>query len=397
MMSNELLVLESPKLQQLFADLQTLGSETIQSFWHEISTQGAPLIEPDRDGFAWVTFVWRDDGIARNIAVLQDFGTDGIREHHMKRLPESDLWYLTRRLRTDTRTTYQLSPSPSQDPTVQGPYQLDPLNPKTFPGLLFEDGNSIPFSLLELPDAPSLPWRQATLAKRGTVELYTPFADQRRLWLYTPAVASSTLFPVLIVFDGRIYKELLHLPQMLDYLIDTGQLPPIVALMVDNVDRSELPCQPTFAAYVAEVIMPWLRTQQPITTDPQQTVVAGSSFGGLAALFLGARYPQIFGTVFSQTGWFRWMPEGDPEHHWLTRQFAASPQLPLRILLQVGNLEVAQMADGGPNQVAANRQMRDTLQAKGYSLGYQEISGGHDASSWQAPLAQGLVALFGNQ
>ena len=102
----------------------------------------------------------------------------------------------------------------------------------------------------------------------------------------------------------------------------------------------------------------------------------------------------VVGTVFSQTGWFRWRPEGDPEHHWLTRQLAAAPKLRLRFWLQVGNLEVAQMLDGGPSQLAANRNLRDALHAKGYFVAYQEYSGGHDASSLGFPLAQALTEIL---
>jgi enterochelin esterase family protein len=110
--------------------------------------------------------------------------------------------------------------------------------------------------------------------------------------------------------------------------------------------------------------------------------------------FLAYRFPALFGVVLAQSGWFRWRPEGDPEHHWLARQFAAAPKRPVAFWLQVGNLEVAQMADGGPSQLEANRTMRATLLAKGYAVRYQEYSGGHDASSLEYPLAQGLLELF---
>lgn len=387
----------SPTIQRLQQALQANEPDALPAFWQEVAQRDIPLIEAASDGDSLVTFVWRHDGAARNVAVIQDFGTDGIREHHMTRLPNSDLWILTRRLHADTRTTYQISPSTDDDRSVAGPYQLDPLNPKTYPGFLFEDGGTILFSLLELPDAPPLPWRAYQTLHAGSVALHRPFADQRRLWLYTPAVTPPTSLPALLVFDGRIYKDLLCLPQILDYLIETGAIPPIVALMVDNVDRSELHCQPAYAAFIAEQVIPWLCANAPVTSDPAQTVVLGSSSGGLGALYLASQYGHIVGTVCAQSGWFRWMPEGDPAHHWLARQLASVPTLPLRVLLQVGNLETAQMADGGPSQLTANRHMRDTLAGRVAALAYQEYSGGHDTSSLEAPLAQGLVALFGGQ
>jgi len=384
----------SPRLQLLQSDVQSLGSDALRQFWDEIQRQGTPIVEPGAEGTSLVTFVWREDGAARNIAVIQDWGADGIREHHMTRLPGTDVWYLTRPMRSDTRTTYQLSPSASADPSELGPYQTDPLNPRTFGVSLGENSPDILFSLLELPEAAALPWRLANQLRTGTIQLHTPFADGRRLWTYMPPGSANTPLPVLVVFDGRTYKDRLKLPEMLDYLLENGQIPPVAALMVDNSDRSELQCQPEFADYVANEVVPWLRTTYPVTTDPRQTVVVGSSLGGLAAVFLAFKHPDVFGTVLTQGGWFRWHPEGDPEHHWLARQLAAAPKLPIRFWLQVGNLEVAQMADGGPTQLAANQHLRDVLQAKGYAVSYYDYSGGHDTSSLETPLAQALTEIL---
>jgi enterochelin esterase-like enzyme len=221
-----------------------------------------------------------------------------------------------------------------------------------------------------------------------------PLRDRRRLWVYTPAVTTSAPLPVLVVFDGRLYKDQLYLPQILDYWINLGRIPPLLALMVDSRDRSELQCRHDYAAYIAGEVMPWLRSHYATTVDPCQTVVLGSSYGGLAAAFLANRFPALFGLVFAQSGWFRWRPEGDSEHHWLARQFAVTPRRSVAFWLQVGNLEVAQMADGGPSQLEANRTLHATLVAKGYAVRYCEYSGGHDASSLEYPLAQGLLELF---
>jgi enterochelin esterase-like enzyme len=393
-MTDRPLEILSPRIQELYRTIQQVGTAALSEFWTEVEKQGTPIIEADSEGHSLVTFLWRHDGSAQNVAVIQDWGADGIREHHMSRLPDTDIWFLTRRMRSDTRTTYQLSPSLSVDPSAPASYQLDPLNSKTFPAYLSETGNDILFSLLELSDAPALPWRQANSVKAGTIQLHTLFADQRRLWAYMPPMQTKMPFPVLVVFDGRLYKDLLKLPEMLDYLIGQGLIPPVAALLVDNPDRSELLCRNEFADYMTDKVMPWLRAEYPITEDPHETIIMGSSFGGLAAAFLGFRSPEIWGTVLSQTGWFRWHPEDDPEHHGLARQFRAAPKLPLRFWLQVGNLEVAQMLDSGPTQLDANRHFRDVLQGKGYELSYHEYSGGHDASSLEFPLAKALIEIL---
>jgi len=383
----------SPRLQRLYRDIQFDEQRALETFWDEIAQHGSPIIEPSTNGYSLVTFLWRDDGVAHQVAVIQDWGADGIREHHMTCLPGSDVWYITRQMRNDTRTTYQLSPSTSYDPDQLAPYQLDPLNSKTFTAYLSETGNNILFSLLELPEAPTLPWRQTHSIPAGMIELHQPFDDQRCLWVYLPPTHLMIPLPLLVVFDGRQYKDMLHLPEMLDYLIAQRQIPPVVALLVDNPDRRELVCQSEFADYIANKVLPWLQDTYSITNDSRRTIAIGSSYGGLAAAFLAFKYPQFFGVVLSQTGWFRWHTEGDPKHHWLTCQMAET-KVPVAFWLQVGILEIAQMLDSGPTQLAANRYMRDTLQTKGYRVSYQEYSGGHDASSLECPLAQALIEIL---
>jgi enterochelin esterase family protein len=388
----------TPRLHQLQETLQNGHTSALAEFWVEMARQTTPLIEPTGEGDYWVTFLWQADERSQSVAVIQDWGADQIREHQMARLPETDVWYKTRRFRADTRTTYQLSPSPSADPDTPAPYQTDPLNPKTHVAYLAEPGgNDIVFSLLELPEAPAQPWQALPTWPMGWVQPHTPTGDGRRAWVYTPPAAGAGPYPLLLVFDGRSYKDQVRLPAILDYLIAERRLPPLVALFLDNPERwQELTCRPDFAAYVAGEILPWVRANYPVTSEAAQTAVLGSSLGGLFAAYLGLSYPDLFQVVLSQTGWFRWRPDGDPEFEWLARQFVAAPRLPLRFHLDVGVLENARMLDDGPTQLLANRHMRDVLQAKGYPLDYVEYSGGHDFSSLEYPLAEALVRLLGS-
>jgi enterochelin esterase-like enzyme len=190
-----------------------------------------------------------------------------------------------------------------------------------------------------------------------------------------------------------MYKDLMWLPQILDYLIAENRIPPTIALMLDNPDRLELLCEADFADYVVRKIMTWVQEKYPISKLAQNRLVTGSSCGGLAAAYFGLRYPEVFGKVLSQTGWFRWHPDSAPKFHWLAEQFAAQPKLSLQFYLDVGNLEVAKMSDDGPTQLEANRHMREVLLSKGYEVNYLEFSGGHDYSSLQYPLAQALELL----
>ncbi|MEV0630433.1 alpha/beta hydrolase-fold protein [Nonomuraea wenchangensis] len=66
-------------------------------------------------------------------------------------------------------------------------------------------------------------------------------------------------------------------------------------------------------------------------------MIAGQSFGGLAAVHAAHRRPDRFAAALSQSGSF-WWPNG-PEPEWLTGEL--SRDAPPRVHLQVGTLEWA--------------------------------------------------------
>lgn len=379
----------STRLHDLQAAVEN-NSSALTDFWSEIEKHGAPIIESAGDGQCYVTFVWRDDGTTRGVDMIQDWGADGLREHHLTRLENTDVWYLTRQMKSDTRTTYQIAP----DPQIGGfPFITDPLNPHRHIAFADESGGfTIWFSLLTLPDAPPQPWMNTTLPAQR-ITLHTPFDDARRLWVYQPENVTQPC-SLLVVFDGREAKERTKLPEMLDWHLARGSIRPTIALLVDNPDRRELMCVPEFAEYIARQIVPWARQTFPVTTDAAQTVINGTSYGGLCAAYIGLNYADVFGAVLSQTGWYRWHPATDPEHEWLARQFIDHPVQNLRFYMDVGTLETARMQDNGPSQLVANRHMRDVLRAKGYPVTYREYSGGHDHSSTANALFDALPVLL---
>lgn len=89
--------------------------------------------------------------------------------------------------------------------------------------------------------------------------------------------------------------------------------------------------------------MPWVREHYHVTTDPAQTIVGGSSYGGLAAAFAGLRASETFGNVLAQSDSFWWDqdPEDDIQQEWIIQQYIASPRLPLRFYLEVGLKELS--------------------------------------------------------
>jgi enterochelin esterase family protein len=206
---------------------------------------------------------------------------------------------------------------------------------------------------------------------------------------------------LLVVFDGLSYTAPVGVPTpaILDNLIAQNRIAPMVAVVLANVTTTsrseELPCNPRFADFLANEVVPWMRQNYNVTTDPSRIIVAGASLGGLAATYAGFRHPKVFGAVLSQSGSFWWKPEGDKSNEWLTRQFEASPKLPVRFYLDVGLMERGTSHKSDPNMLTVNRRMRDVLRAKGYQLFYQEFNGGHEWANWRGTFADGLLFLAG--
>jgi enterochelin esterase family protein len=123
-------------------------------------------------------------------------------------------------------------------------------------------------------------------------------------------------------------------------------------------------------------------------------VIAGSSYGGLAATCAAIWYPRVFGSILSQSASYWWKPAADSEYEWVRREISSREKLPLRAFITVGLLETIPKP-GNTNQVLVNRRLRDVLRTKGYEVYYTEFAGAHEYINWQGTLADGLVALLG--
>jgi enterochelin esterase-like enzyme len=223
--------------------------------------------------------------------------------------------------------------------------------------------------------------------------------NKRDIWVYLPASYQKTAapYPLLVVFDGQAYtSQLIPGPTILDNLIGSGTIPPLIAVFVSSMGQrernQELPCYAPFIDSLVYELLPWLHQHYHMTYDPSQTTVAGSSYGGLAAAYAALRYPYQFGNVLSQSGAFWWQPPllSGP---WLVKQYASQPMLPIRFYLDVGDQETGSW-EKKMSMVQVNRLFRDLLVNKGYQVTYHEFRGGHDYDCWRKTLAIGLIALM---
>jgi len=407
----------SPRLQRLQEELEAGKKGFLRSFWKEIKAQGTPLVEKIEggDGHRLVTFLWQASEDLLSVSLVSLMTNPS--QYYMALIPDTDIWYLSLRLPSDLRATYQFFPvvrsasAQKSEKSAWDTYLPDPLNPNIFSFYTEdEDPTGVKFarSVLELPDASPQPWiaPQEGVAK-GKVHLHTMeskiLGNERRVWVYSPPKYTAELgrpLSLMILFDGWAYAKLMSTFTILDNLIADQIIPPTVVVMLDSLDTEtrlkELVFHPSFNQFLVSELMPWIYMRYAVTTDPAKTVIGGSSAGGLAAAYAALEHPQVFGNVFSQSGAFSLTPAWEADYGWLARQYELQEKLPLKFHLDVGTLEENSYRElrGRPSTLEANRHMRDVLTEKGYPVNYFEFSGGHDYLSWQGTLGEGIKVLL---
>ncbi len=431
-------ILESPRIKDLRSSTESGKEGSLGAFWREIQKQGAPIIEslPGDNKNMLVTFLWKDRPGTHNVIVLRlPYAAATPEDYLMSRLADTDVWYATVSVDRKARFEYTLA---TNVPPFQGiAYGIDndtiamiaaaarpdPLNPNRW----HIDSQSVDApeylgsSFVEMPDAPPQPWlAEKPGVPAGQIERHqfksTLLKNEREIAIYLPPgySRSEKPYPLLVLFDEQAYlgdknqPAFVPTPTILNNLIAGKQIPPIVALLVGNARgdaRSrELPCNPVFADFLVSELMPWAHAQFNFATDPRLTIVAGSSFGGLAAAYAGLRHPETFGNILAQSGSFWWTPpktdnpstsQTDAEPNWVARQFIASPKVLLRFYLDAGSDEIDFSGNGG-SILLNTKTLRDVLLAKGYEVHFQEFIGGHEYLSWRGTLADGLISLLGD-
>jgi len=413
----------SPRIEALRREIES-GQRGTDGFWRHVEAEGTPIAESyGTDGkYQLVTLLWRGDAGTRNVLVTSSLNPPSYLDPQMSHLPGSDVWYLTLKLPTGARFFYRFS---INDPlVVDGPRaavrdatrQADPFNVKRFryrEGMNKYDYNSV----AELPGAAPQPWIvKKPGTPEGTITKHQIKSDiqklERGISVYTPPGyrTGGPPYPLVVLFDESAYLEdPVPTPTILNNLIAASKIPPAVAVLVSNMGirrTQDLSPNQDFADFLAKELIPWMRAHYNVTKDPAQTVVGGSSLGGLASAYMGLRFPDVFGNILSQSGSYWWAPDHNyeggqvadvtTEPNWMAKQFIAGPKLPLKFYLDAGVFE-ADMSGSGGGILEPTRHLRDVLLAKGYEVHYQQFVGGHDYLSWRGTLADGLMYLIGTK
>lgn len=391
-------------------------------WWQALAGQGTPLLGPAQAGEHAVTFVWRDPrGTSATSPTRRVWiNITGLTDHHRPCLPQSlarvdgtDLWLWQTRISATWRGTYSFMPSDEDrdfnaldahgnvDRDALRPWwraqfaraQHDPLNP-TRP---WTGGRGLGVSGLHMPQAPAHPaWQAVDRGLAPVVGLQeqhwqsTQLGNSRRVWLLSTGRDQDPERPLAILLDGAFWAHGQPLAGPLKTLTQAGELRPAVYLFVDSLDPAhrscELTCNAAFWQALQDELLPQVMRWQAHSPNPATTVVAGQSFGGLAALYAGLQWPQRFGCVLAQSGSFWWSQAGRVSTLPQRVDEGLGRGTSLKLFLEAGQHE--------PIIHRANERMVQALRDAGHEPRYRVVDGGHDALCWRQGLLDGLVTLW---
>ncbi|WP_052025940.1 enterochelin esterase [Phyllobacterium sp. YR531] len=429
----------------LFLDAPDRGEA---GWWVRLVKRGVPMIEAIGNGQACVTFLWRDDQGTELTSPVERVYADvnSVTDHHcltpqsLERIAGTDVWFWQVELPLNWRGSYCFIPA-SEDrlqPVLSGDLQTckanhrdwwrsvlphatpDPLNPLQS----YKVGMRLRVSPLHLPEAPNYALWHAI--DSGKVP-HAPFQElveinwasklqnkQRKVWIYVSGWSHNQSappvdgYPLVLLLDGSNWAEQMPIQGVLEMETAEGNLPSAVYVFIDPIDleqrAEDLTCNAEFWNAVHSELLPLIAEIAPITANPALSMVAGQSYGGLAATYAGLFLPNRFGLVLSQSGSFWWpnfealrsaqnvaeLREG-ARTGWLTTQLKSGDvpeKIPggMRVFMEVGTRE--------EDMIDASDTMSVALNGAGHEVFYRRFEGGHDGLCWRNGLIDGLRWLF---
>lgn len=402
----ERVLLKSKVIMELEERIKLRNDEALQEFWIKMEHEGGPIIEriEDDDKNSLVTFVFKAEKDIDNVVFVPKVGSVKFLENKMERLLETNVWYITCKVRNDVRFSYFFSPNDAFDNDLEKRWDnlvqdIFNNNAIVFEGDKGEKDIIMPYVVM--PNAEEHFWvkERKDIQKGSLHELEfqsDKFKEGRRVRIYTPPTYnhSSKPYGYLVLTDGDEYINILSAVQVLDNLIGDKKIPPIVTIFIDSTENrmEELKCNDTFGDVIVKELIPWVKNNYNISDKAEEAIIGGLSLGGLTAAYLGLKHSEVFGNVLSQSGSYWYKPEdykANDADYWMSNQFKAIDLLPLKFYLNIGILETKDRI------VDTNINLRDTLISKGYKVDFEEFKSGHDYLCWGETLANGLISLIG--
>jgi enterochelin esterase family protein len=344
---------------------------------YEAQLTTTPLI-----GSGSTIFFWR--GAAWSVLLTSDL-TNWQPENALplQKVPGTDLWWVDLPLASNARILYRF--------LVNEVEEADPRNPRTL-----QTERGIVSELV-------MPGYQATTQDRGnhaagSLHEHTLTSAQmgqtRTFFVYQPASQLvGAHYPTLYLYDGSDWLTLGQAQRLLDTLIGSRVIPPVITIFVPPIDRrTEYLPGSSLADFVAQEVVPFVQQRYKAASEASRTLVGGTGTGGRAALDTALRYPELFGGVLGQSAVF----SADDQATFTPAIRRLSPHQ-MRFFLVAGQYGTLAPEPGSPVQHdVAEMQQRLTriLQARNLPVRAIERPEGQGWGLWSATFGEGVAWLL---
>jgi|GEM_PF-5389460 len=372
-------------------------------FWDEISNIGTPLVEKTEEGKKLLTFLYRERTPIENVVVvLGPAGLDFCR-NKMTKIDGTDIWYRTYILNDDFKFQYLLSPN---DPLTypidllpdyqrwaerEANFIIDPLNKYPFP--ISNPMVSTVSSTKNVSDYESE-------LSYGKVEEFTIRSEnmnnERLLRIYTPLdINDRESVSLFVMLDGELHPELVPVIHIVDQLIGSNLIRPIMVALVGNSSEreKEMGCNELFSRFLAKELPSFIKQRKNIEIG-NDNCICGFSIAGVCALFTSTHHHRVYRKNIFASAALYWSPQGYNEPEFLISLISEVEKKDIQIYFEVGKMEdhaEYQRYAGGTSNLLSNRHLRHVLKAKGYDFQYFEFNGGHDFINWSDTVKRGLI------
>ena len=218
-------------------------------------------------------------------------------------------------------------------------------------------------------------------------------------------------YPVLYLHDGQNLFDAATafagnewgLDELAEELISNGQIEPIIIVGIYNAGLKRMaeytPVRDKrgrggrakeYAKLIVEDLKPFIDAEYRTLPDRGNTALGGSSLGGLVTIYLGLKYPNVFGKLIVMSPSVWWANRA------ILRQVRSLKEKPdQKIWLDIGTCEGT-----NPESIVRDaRMLGDALMAKGWvpdvDFRFVEDEGaGHNEKAWGHRMAEALKFLF---